>query len=91
MKYRKKSKSTFKNTFSKTKKLLCSILCITICFAMLSFIIADSQIPAEEVLSKLGSQGDEVRRVQQKLRELGFVFGDSQSNFIFATRLPAVS
>ena len=86
MKYRKKSKSTFKNTFSKTKKLLCSILCITICFAMLSFIIADSQIPAEEVLSKLGSQGDEVRRVQQKLRELGFYSGSVDGVYGVNTR-----
>jgi N-acetylmuramoyl-L-alanine amidase len=39
------------------------------------YIVADSQAPAQEVLSKLGSRGDEVRRIQRKLRDLGFYSG----------------
>ncbi len=55
-------------------------LCLLLCFA---FIIGTSSVvklnndKAEvyEVLSKLGSRGDEVRRIQTKLKSLGFFNG----------------
>lgn len=86
MKHTDKLKFTLKNTAYSTKKLLGLILSITIIFAMVGYIIADSQIPAEEVLSKLGSQGDEVRRIQQKLRELGYYSGSVDGIYGVNTR-----
>ena len=67
--------STGKFITSNGKKLLGFILCFAIMFATVSYIVVDSQAPAQEVLSKLGSRGDEVRRIQQKLRDLGYYSG----------------
>lgn len=61
---------------SKAFKTLCIILCVSLLTATIG-IIRTTNPPAEstEVLSKLGSRGDEVRRIQTKLRSLGFFNG----------------
>ena len=75
MKANNKRNSSYKFVTSKAGKLLGFILCFAIVFATVGYIVADSQAPAQEVLSKLGSRGDEVRRIQRKLRDLGFYSG----------------
>ncbi len=77
-----KQKGNSNNSFdkfihSKQGKFLGFVLCFTITFSLISFILTDESVfsPSQEVLSKLGSRGDEVRRVQQKLRDLGFYSG----------------
>ena len=52
--------------------LLCGAIIIGICSFVLSDYVRDT---AEPVLSKIGSRGDEVRRVQTKLKNLGFFNG----------------
>ena len=75
MKANNKHKSIRNSISSNGKKLLGFILCFAVVFATVGYIVADSQAPAQEVLSKIGSRGDEVRRIQQKLRDLGFYSG----------------
>lgn len=75
MKANNKRNLSYKFITSKSGKLLGFILCFAIVFATVGYIVADSQAPAQEVLSKLGSRGDEVRRIQRKLRDLGFYSG----------------
>lgn len=75
MKANNNHKSIRNSISSNGKKLLGFILCFAIVFATVGYIVADTQAPAQEVLSKLGSRGDEVRRIQQKLRYLGFYSG----------------
>jgi N-acetylmuramoyl-L-alanine amidase len=75
MKANNKHNSSYKIVTSKAGKLLGFILCFAIVFATVGYIVADSQAPAQEVLSKMGSRGDEVRRIQTKLRSLGFFNG----------------
>lgn len=61
---------------SKKGKALCIILCVTIIIGI--FALTGMNKPeneAVEVLSKLGSRGDEVRRIQTKLKSLGFFTG----------------
>lgn len=61
---------------SKTLKTICIILCITIITCTVGVIKANEvNTESTEVLSKLGSRGDEVRRIQTKLRSLGFFNG----------------
>ncbi len=61
---------------SKTFKTICIILCITIITCTVGVIKANEvNTESTEVLSKLGSRGDEVRRIQTKLRSLGFFNG----------------
>lgn len=86
MKANNKYKSTRKLITSNGKKLLGFILCFAIMFATVSYIVVDSQAPAQEVLSKLGSRGDEVRRIQRKLRDLGFYSGSVDGIYGVNTR-----
>ncbi len=61
---------------SKTLRTICIILCITIITCTVGVIKANEvNMESTEVLSKLGSRGDEVRRIQTKLRSLGFFNG----------------
>ena len=62
--------------YTSAGKSLCIILslAITICIASVVKINTDKQ-EVQEVLSKLGSRGDEVRRIQTKLKSLGFFNG----------------
>lgn len=62
--------------YTSAGKSLCIILtlAIIICMASVVKINTDKQ-EAQEVLSKLGSRGDEVRRIQTKLKSLGFFNG----------------
>lgn len=61
---------------SKAFKTICIILCITIITCTIGVIKAnEAPANATEVLSKLGSRGDEVRKIQTKLRSLGFFNG----------------
>lgn len=54
------------------KKVLSLILCFVLVFASVQIAAAGSSVDA---LSKLGSRGDEVRRIQQKLKSLGYYNG----------------
>ena len=61
---------------SKKGKGICILLCATIIISI--FTLPSVQNPVNEsteVLSKLGSRGDEVRRIQTKLKSLGFFDG----------------
>lgn len=62
--------------YTSAGKSLCIILslAIIICIASIVKINTDKQ-EVQEVLSKLGSRGDEVRRIQTKLKSLGFFNG----------------
>lgn len=66
-------------SFTKTKAILSLLLCIL--FISSAFINPDiaqyigDKISSEMTLSKLGSQGEEVRRIQNKLKSLGFYSG----------------
>lgn len=62
--------------YTSAGKSLCLVLsfAIIICIASVVKINADNK-EAQEVLSKLGSRGDEVRRIQNKLKALGFFEG----------------
>ncbi|MBQ8184128.1 MAG: spore cortex-lytic enzyme [Clostridia bacterium] len=70
----------YKNTndflHSKTFRTLCIVLCVSLLTATAGIIRAkNNNNESIEVLSKLGSRGDEVRRIQTKLRSLGFFNG----------------
>ena len=57
-------------------KRKCISLCITIIVCIGGIAIAkERQVQDIQVLSKIGSRGDEVRRIQQKLKALGFFEG----------------
>ncbi len=61
---------------SKAFKTICIILSITIITSTVGVIkVSKTGSDATEVLSKLGSRGDEVRKIQTKLRSLGFFNG----------------
>ena len=61
---------------SKYGRFICVILssCIiaSICFAYTTY---NEKTKTQEVLSKIGSRGDEVRKIQTKLKSLGFFSG----------------
>lgn len=62
--------------YSTSGKSLCIILSIAIIIGIASVVkINADKLEAQEVLSKLGSRGDEVRRIQTKLKSLGFFNG----------------
>lgn len=55
-------------------------VCVIICVALLVGIVgitrtSDGEVQSQEVLSRLGSRGDEVRRIQTKLKSLGYFSG----------------
>lgn len=61
---------------SKTFKAICIVLCFSVIACTIGIIRVNKEhTEATEVLSKLGSRGDEVRRIQTKLRSLGFFNG----------------
>ncbi len=59
------------------KTFLSLLLCfsIIICIGAIVFYDTQKNTESQEVLSKLGSRGDEVRRIQTKLKSLGFFNG----------------
>ncbi|MDR1631019.1 MAG: spore cortex-lytic enzyme [Oscillospiraceae bacterium] len=59
--------------------LLCTLFIVAIPTAPYSNFIQNPQ--TEQTLSKIGSRGDEVRKVQNKLRELGFYKGSADGIF----------
>ncbi|MCM1364814.1 MAG: spore cortex-lytic enzyme [Faecalibacterium sp.] len=69
-----------------TKSLLCVILALSLVFAGYAFRAADFSIESVYTLSKLGSRGDEVRKIQQKLKSLGYYTGSVDGIFGTATR-----
>ena len=61
---------------SKKGKGICILLCATIIISIFTLTSAQNPVnESTEVLSKLGSRGDEVRRIQTKLKSLGFFDG----------------
>lgn len=61
---------------SKTVKVLGIILTLTIVIGSFGFgIISNNEDTAQPALSKIGSRGDEVRKIQTKLKSLGFFSG----------------
>ncbi|MBR5441431.1 MAG: spore cortex-lytic enzyme [Clostridia bacterium] len=57
-------------------KTISIVLCITIIICISGIAsVKERQASTIEVLSKIGSRGDEVRRIQQKLKSLGFFEG----------------
>ena len=61
---------------SKTFKAICIVLCFSVIACTIGVVRVNKEhTEATEVLSKLGSRGDEVRRIQTKLRSLGFFNG----------------
>ncbi len=66
----------FKITKTKAGKLISILLTFTILMGIVSFaVIKTSEPSSSQVLSKVGSRGDEVRRIQNKLKSLGFFTG----------------
>lgn len=62
--------------YTSAGKSLCIILSLAIIIGIASTIkINADKAEAQEVLSKLGSRGDEVRKIQNKLKSLGFFDG----------------
>ncbi len=61
---------------SKTFRTISVILCLSVLVCTVGIIKTnEARTDSTEVLSKLGSRGDEVRRIQTKLRSLGFFNG----------------
>lgn len=62
--------------YTSAGKSLCIILSLAIIICIASVVkINAEKTEAQQVLSKLGSRGDEVRRIQTKLKSLGFFNG----------------
>lgn len=73
-----KRKSDFSSRFTNTikGKLLGILLSASIILSSVGFIVADNYANnTQEVLSKVGSRGEEVRQIQKKLKALGFFNG----------------
>ena len=73
----KKTESNFqKFLHSKYGRFIGIVLSLSIIISI-TFIYTNqaNQIQSQEVLSKIGSRGDEVRRIQNKLKSLGFFNG----------------
>lgn len=73
----KRENMSYYNFFHSFKGVIISVfLIIAILSAAVIFISMDSkQSSAQEVLSKIGSRGDEVRKIQNKLKSLGYFDG----------------
>lgn len=67
----------FKNIVNtKLGKAICIVLCATIIIGITGIVSENNNATeSREVLSRLGSRGDEVRRIQTKLKSLGFFNG----------------
>ena len=75
-------KGRFKYRFNRinTRSAIFKTTSISLCIAIIICIgsiaaVRERQIRSTEVLSKVGSRGDEVRQIQQKLKSLGFFEG----------------
>ena len=79
---------TSKNSFNSFKKRVLSIiLTLAIFAASTGYIVADNYYEStKQVLSKLGSQGEEVRQIQKKLKSLGFFNGTVDGIYGVKTR-----
>ncbi len=76
MKTRNKCKSYSSFIASFPGKILSIILCATFVIGIISITNYDNSVTqSDEVLSRLGARGDEVRRIQTKLKSLGFFNG----------------
>ncbi len=65
-----------KNTHSKTASFLSIVLCLSIIISIgFIYTTQTEQNETQDVLSKVGSRGDEVRQIQNKLKSLGFFTG----------------
>ncbi len=74
MKITKTSISSFVHT--STGKSICILLCFALILGFSATIkVTNDNREAQEVLSKVGSRGDEVRQIQKKLKSLGFFDG----------------
>lgn len=61
---------------TKTGKSVCVILCVALLAGIVGITrTSDGEVQSQEVLSRLGSRGDEVRRIQTKLKSLGYFSG----------------
>ncbi len=82
-----KNRLLFKNNLSQIKRFFLFILALTVLTGSVSAIIVEST-NGETVtaLSKLGSRGDEVRKIQTKLKSLGFYNGSVDGIYGSATR-----
>ncbi len=70
------------------KKVLCFMLCL-ICifsFSYISYDYSKQESDSITTLSKLGSRGEEVRKVQKKLKELGYYKGSVDGIYGTATQ-----
>ena len=78
----------------KSAKKIRSVISMILCLLFISSVFifpsdkqhTDEKISAEMTLSKLGSQGEEVRRIQNKLRSLGFYSGTVDGIYGTATQ-----
>lgn len=73
----KKYEFNFKNFIhSKFGSFIAVFICLSfICGTGFIYTNETNQIETQEVLSKIGSRGDEVRQIQNKLKSLGFFTG----------------
>ncbi len=64
------------NFFERNAKIISAVLCFVFFASLLTVGVYNAEAPeAAEVLSRMGSRGDEVRRIQTKLKSLGFYTG----------------
>jgi N-acetylmuramoyl-L-alanine amidase len=71
-----KSNTLNRLIYTNTGKSICIMVCLAIIICIGSIYRINAQEKESmEVLSKLGSRGDEVRRIQTKLKSLGFFTG----------------
>lgn len=63
------------NLLSYLKRLTVCLMCMSVLFATYSVAQKNLESPSVYTLSKLGSQGEEVRKIQKKLKELGYYNG----------------
>ncbi len=76
MNTKRKSDSLSDFAHSLKGKLLGILLAVAIFSGSISFIVADNFAnTTQDVLSKVGSRGEEVRQIQKKLKSLGFFNG----------------
>lgn len=77
MKHKKFTLGFQKIIHTKAGKILCLALSLSILISasVLSQSNAQSGTPSQEVLSKIGSRGEEVRKIQSKLKALGYFNG----------------
>ena len=73
-------------TKSKFRFFFRNLAVIMAVFSLLSFTFPQSSPDSVDVLSKLGSRGEEVRQVQQKLKSLGYYKGSVDGIFGVQTK-----